>query len=69
MPQKPSKRPKTYCQIRQNTIKSQTRSKNNLARNTYDQNDDAKSSKRCKTNGGQTTKQNDTAKSGKTQRG
>ena len=33
----------------------------------YCQNDDAKSGKRCKAKGGQTTDQNDTAKSGKTQ--
>ena len=46
MPQKPSKRPKRYCHIRQNPIKQQTRRKINLAHNTYGQNDDAKSGKR-----------------------
>ena len=41
--------------------------KNNLAQNTHGQSNVAKSGKRFKTKGGQTTGQNDTAKSGKTQ--
>ena len=58
------RKPNQANQAKHNIAK---RHKNNLAQNTYGQNDDAISGKRCKTNGGQTTDQNDTAKSGKTQ--